>query len=176
LVGGLDERYYPVYFVDADLAMAMRKVGFAVLYQPNSRIRHHLGASTNPDFKAFLQQRNRRLFVEKWGAALENHEPYERDSSAAIEHALARAEIFAVRCRLRDDMVIEHSGQPKPFDAVEQHSRHVEKSRALQEAYAAYQARCRRRAFARNVACSLMGKKLYEQARGILAHIHPRGF
>jgi GT2 family glycosyltransferase len=33
-VGGLDEQFYPVYYVDVDLAMALRKLGFVVLYQP----------------------------------------------------------------------------------------------------------------------------------------------
>jgi len=73
-VGGLDEQFYPVYYVDVDLAMAMRKLGFVVLYQPNSRIRHHQGGSTKVDFRVFLINRNRLLFLEKWGAALENQE------------------------------------------------------------------------------------------------------
>jgi GT2 family glycosyltransferase len=49
-IGGLDEQFYPVYYVDVDLAIAMRKLGFVVLYQPNSRIRHHLAASSDPSF------------------------------------------------------------------------------------------------------------------------------
>src|SRR5262245_48648946 len=129
-IGGLDERFYPVYYVDIDLAMAMRKLGFTVLNQPNSCIRHHLAASSHPDFKEFLLQRNGLLFVKKWGAALENHEPYVHDS-AAVERALARAEIFAERCRRTSNTIIEHSGRPKTFNAAEQHSRHVKKSRAL---------------------------------------------
>jgi hypothetical protein len=51
--------------------------------------------------------------------------------------------------------------------ADEQRALHVEKSRALQEAYAAHQVRRSRRIFLRNVARSLMGAKLYEQARRI---------
>jgi O-antigen biosynthesis protein len=166
-VGGLDEQFYPVYYVDVDVAMSTRKLGFVVLYQPNSRIRHHQAASSDPGFREFLLHRNRLLCVEKWGAALENHEPYERDSPAAVERALARAEIFASRCRHTGNMIIEYSGRPKTFNAAEQHSRHVEKSRTLQEAYAAHQVRRSRRIFVRDVARSLMGTKLYEQARRI---------
>jgi GT2 family glycosyltransferase len=166
-VGGLDERFYPVYYLDVDLAMAMRKLGFVVLYQPNSRIHHHRGASGNLSFREFVSARNRLLFLEKWGAALENHEPYERDSPAAVERALARAEIFADRCRRMGNRTIENLVQPKKLNAAEQHARHVEKSRALQEAYAAHQVRRSRRIFPRDLARSLMGTKLYEQARRI---------
>ncbi len=35
LVGGLDEQFYPVYYVEVDLGMAIREHGFIVLYQPN---------------------------------------------------------------------------------------------------------------------------------------------
>jgi GT2 family glycosyltransferase len=169
VVGGLDEQFYPVYYVDIDLAMAMRKLGFVVLYQPNSRIRHHLAASSNPDFKEFLIQRNRLLLVKKWGAALENHDSYENDSPTAIERALTRAEIFADQCRRRDNMIIEFSGRPKKvFNVAEQHLSHVKKRQALQRAYAAYQARRSRGIFARKVARSLMGSRLYEKARRIL--------
>jgi len=139
-VGGLDEQFYPVYYVDVDLAMAMRKLGFVVLYQPNSRIRHHQGGSTKVDFRVFLINRNRLLFLEKWGAALENQEPYESDSSDAVERALARAEIFADQCGRKSNMVFEPSPRPKSFNAAEQDSRCVEKSQALKSAYAAYQA------------------------------------
>ena len=36
-VGGLDERFYPAYYVDTDLCMALRQHRFIVLYQPASR-------------------------------------------------------------------------------------------------------------------------------------------
>jgi GT2 family glycosyltransferase len=176
LVGGLDEQFYPVYYVDIDLAMAMRKLGFVVLYQPSSRIRHHQGASSNPDFREFLAQRNRLLLVKKWGLALENHELYENNSSprqiipypsrAAVERALARAEFFADRRRRTGNMIAQRSAWPKAFNAAEQHSRHIKKSLELQEAYATYQTR-RSRTFAGKVARSLIGTKLYEPARKI---------
>jgi GT2 family glycosyltransferase len=133
-IGGLDEQFYPVYYVDVDLAMAMRKLGFVVLYQPNSRIRHHQAASTNPTFRDFLLHRNRHLFLKKWGAALEKHEPYE-NSPAAVERAMARAEVYAAQCRPISDMTIERSARSITFNAAEQDARYVKKSRALQNAY-----------------------------------------
>ena len=166
-VGGLDEQFYPAYYVDVDLAMAMRKLGFVVLYQPNSCIHHHQGASGNLTFRNFVVARNRLLFLEKWGRELENYEPYEEGSPAAVERALARAEIFADQCRRTDYMEIKHSVQPKKFSAAEQQARHIKKSRALREAYAAHQGRRSRRIFARDVARSLLGTKLYAQARRV---------
>src|SRR5262249_40036677 len=82
--GGLDERFYPVYYVDVDLAMALRRMGWVVLYQPRSRIRHHQGASGDLRFRWFVTGRNRRMFVEKWGADLEQHESRQTGSPEAV--------------------------------------------------------------------------------------------
>jgi GT2 family glycosyltransferase len=139
-IGGLDEQFYPVYYVDVDLAMTMRKLGFIVLYQPTSRIHHHQAASTDPSFRDFLMHRNRFLLLKKWGAALENHEPYE-NSPAAVERALARAEVFADQCRRMGNSTKGHAVRATTFSAAEQNSRCVEKSRALQKAYVAYRRR-----------------------------------
>jgi GT2 family glycosyltransferase len=137
IIGGLDEQFYPVYSVDSDLAMAVRKLGFVVLYQPASRIRHHQAASTNPGgFRNFLHRRNRLLLLKKWSAALENLEPYE-NSPAAVERALARAETFADQCRHTSNMPIKHV-RSTTFNAAEQDSRCVKERRALQKAYIAY--------------------------------------
>jgi O-antigen biosynthesis protein len=136
-IGGLDEGFYPVSHVDADLAMALRKLGFVFLYQPASRIRHHKAASTNPGhFRSFLHHRNRLLLLKKWGAALENHEPrLGNDWPAAVERALARAETLADQCRPKDDMITKHPVRRTTFNCAEQDSRCVKKGRALQIAY-----------------------------------------
>ena len=135
-VGGLDERLYPAYPVDVDLAMGLRQAGFVVLYEPRSVIRHHRGASSISDrWREFVGGRNRLLFLEKWASALEEHEPAEHDSVEAISRALARAEVAADRCR--------NAEPPKPtspsatFDAEEQQQRLTRSSRELQRAYIA---------------------------------------
>jgi GT2 family glycosyltransferase len=136
LIGGLDEQFYPVYYVDVDLAMAIRQLGFVVLYQPNSRIRHHQHASTNPGFGTFLRHRNRLLLLKKWGASLEKHEPWVGyDSPAAVERAMARVEAFADQRRHRSNMIIKQAVRSTTFNAAEQDSRCVKKRRALQKAY-----------------------------------------
>jgi GT2 family glycosyltransferase len=133
-IGGLDERFYPVYYVDADLSMAIRQLGLVVLYQPGSRIRHHLGASTTRHFRTFLSERNRRLFLKKWSAALEEHEPCVEGSPEAMERALARAASF----KPRQKAAIGPPPQRPAFDPGLHEIRHLKKSRALKRAYAAY--------------------------------------
>jgi GT2 family glycosyltransferase len=89
-VGGLDERFFPAYHVDVDLGMKIRDYGQVVLYEPRSQVTHHRwGFETAWSYRLFAGHRNQRLFVEKWGSALEAHVP--RDDEA-VEEALARVE------------------------------------------------------------------------------------
>lgn len=133
-IGGLDERFYPAYYVDVDLSMSLRQIGYVVLCQPNSQIHHHRNASTSLRFRHFVLARNRKLFVEKWAAALEKHEPFEGNSSAAIERAVARAQAFSELCRT-SGIATAPSAQPCPFDSALQEREHYAKSLALQKAY-----------------------------------------
>ena len=135
LVGGLDERFHPVYYVDIDLAMALQAHGFVVLYQPASRIRHHLGASTTDRFKQFLFNRNWLQFVEKWGAALNAYEPSDGDLVAAIERAIARSDAFG-RARMGVTTAVGPAAAPRPpFDPILQERRLAERSRTIQKDY-----------------------------------------
>jgi GT2 family glycosyltransferase len=90
--GGLDERFFPAYYVDVDLCMALRRLGQIVLYEPRSRIRHHRGGSADRRFREFVTRRNRERFRVKWREDLEDYEPAAPSSPAAVERALARAE------------------------------------------------------------------------------------
>ncbi len=98
-IGGLDERYYPVYYVDVDLATAIRSRGGTVLVEPASCVRHHRGASTTTTFKAFLNERNRLRYLEKWRspercAPLVAANDREQERSVEVEaRALAKAHV-----------------------------------------------------------------------------------
>jgi GT2 family glycosyltransferase len=138
-IGGFDERFYPVYYVDVDLSMALRARNFVVLYQPAARIRHHRGGDRSLAFRKFVAERNREAFVEKWAAALEAHEPPERGSRCAIERAIARAEAFATQSANRTRRLYPPPA-PTSFDADAQDRRHLEKGHALATAFAAHQA------------------------------------
>lgn len=66
--GGLDTRYAPAYFEDADLAYTARRSGYRVYYEPRSVVMHHLSASIKlkSDYKQHLITRNAKLFLDKW--------------------------------------------------------------------------------------------------------------
>jgi GT2 family glycosyltransferase/SAM-dependent methyltransferase len=73
-LGGLDERYRPMYYEDTDLCFAARKAGMKVVYEPSARVVHMEGATAGTDVatgsKRF-QEQNRPKFVEKWREVLD---------------------------------------------------------------------------------------------------------
>lgn len=139
-VGGLDELFFPVYYVDVDLSMALHHLGLFALYQPASRIRHQQGASNPARFRSFLIRRNRLLFVEKWGSALSEFAPPNYQSQDAIDNALARAKAFAERCRQRGPLTLP-ARPPQPPDLVAKESHYLEKGLKVQREYVDYLSR-----------------------------------
>jgi GT2 family glycosyltransferase len=91
-VGGLDERYFPAYYEDADLCMAVRQHRYRVVYEPRARITHLETRSTTGPFRTFLLRRNRRLFMDKWAEQLPTFDsrPAGPDE-IAIDRAVQRA-------------------------------------------------------------------------------------
>jgi GT2 family glycosyltransferase/tetratricopeptide (TPR) repeat protein/uncharacterized HAD superfamily protein/hypoxanthine phosphoribosyltransferase len=92
-IGGLDMRYAPAYYEDADLCFAVRRLGYKVFYQPRSSLVHYEGITSgtnlNEGFKKF-QVINRPKFIEKWKAKLVEQYPndprnVEKASSRGIE-------------------------------------------------------------------------------------------
>jgi hypothetical protein len=74
-VGGVDERFFPLYYVDVDMCLAIRARGQRVVCEPASVIVPRRGASTDRDFAVFLSDRNRELLLEKWGQAIVDQQP-----------------------------------------------------------------------------------------------------
>ena len=101
-IGGIDERYYPAYYVDVDIAMSVRRLGYEVLYQPASVILHHRGASSGTRWRHFVAARNRPLFACKWNDQLEAQEPSGPDAGEAVNRALARTVLAAEARRGRN--------------------------------------------------------------------------
>jgi GT2 family glycosyltransferase len=139
-VGGLNEELYPVYYVDVDLSMGLRNLGFVVLYQPASRIRHHQGASGDPHFRSFASRTNRLVFITKWWRALDRHEPPARNSPAAVERAMARADAFWEQRRYSGPSLNLASTKTLPvkkdtLDLVTEALKPYERNRTFQNAY-----------------------------------------
>ena len=74
-VGGFDEGYYPAYYEDLDLALALREAGWSWLYDGRSRIRHQESASTTTHYKHWLFARNVERVRRKWAGQLERQLP-----------------------------------------------------------------------------------------------------
>ena len=92
-VGGLDERYFPAYFEDADLCLALWDHGYRVAYEPRARLTHLESQSTSTLFREFLMIRNRALFVAKWATLLQSYADHpDPIDSAAMDAAVYRAE------------------------------------------------------------------------------------
>jgi GT2 family glycosyltransferase len=92
-VGGMDEELYPAYYVDVDLATALRARGEAVYYEPAARVLHEHGASSGARMRTFLTARNRERFQAKWGETLARQvEP--GDFARAFERAEEEAARF----------------------------------------------------------------------------------
>ena len=90
-IGGFDERFAPAYCEDSDLAFAVRKAGYRVVYQPRSKVIHFEGISNGTDVEGSGLKRyqvvNSQKLKEKWASE------------------------FAKQC--------ENTGNPDPFRARE---------------------------------------------------------
>lgn len=69
-IGGFDERFAPAYCEDSDLAFAVRKEGYRVVYQPLSKVIHFEGISNGTDVEGTGLKRyqvvNNEKLREKW--------------------------------------------------------------------------------------------------------------
>lgn len=73
-IGGFDDRFAPAYCEDSDLAFAVRKAGYRVVYQPKSVVVHFEGISNGRDITSgqkSYQVVNKAKFYEKWKDVLE---------------------------------------------------------------------------------------------------------
>jgi len=106
-VGGFEQRYFPAYYEDVDLALKLREAGWSIVYQPSSQLVHAESASTTSDFKSYLFRRNGRTFKRLWGRALAQFELGGPHDPASVARAIrrangARAEVLVVDDRLPD--------------------------------------------------------------------------
>jgi GT2 family glycosyltransferase len=104
-VGGLDERYFPAYFEDADLCLALWDHGYRVAYEPRARLTHLESQSTSTLLREFLMIRNRALFVAKWRTLLQSY----ADHPDPIDDAAMDAAIFRAERSLGRALVVERS-------------------------------------------------------------------
>jgi O-antigen biosynthesis protein len=97
VVGGFDERYFPAYYEDVDLCMALAEQGLRTRYEPQARLVHRGSQSSSKVYRDFLLTRNRRKLLEKWGRALDGFERQPPKESgpvfdAAVQRAIKRVD------------------------------------------------------------------------------------
>jgi len=92
LIGGFDEEYFPGYYEDVDLCLAIRRHGQEVLYEPRSQLVHHLSPPSDAEVNARLFERNAARVTAKWSGLLASHELWDPQSPGAAERAMLRAQ------------------------------------------------------------------------------------
>ena len=133
--GGLDERFFPAYFVDTDLAMGLREAGWSVLFEPHARNRHRRGSSSRKQFREWVSAHNRASFLAKWGEAIAAQEPWDGGSPESVARALARAGERAARLASGQRRTAAPPAEARAAD-VEDERRALEQDLALQREYA----------------------------------------
>ncbi len=107
-VGGLDDRYFPAYYEDVDLCLALLEHGYRVVYEPRARLQHLESQSTSTPFRNFLLVRNRAELVAKWSTVLQSFADHpDPIDGAAIDAAVLRATRSVGRV-----LVLEGSADP----------------------------------------------------------------
>jgi O-antigen biosynthesis protein len=107
-VGGLDEQFHPAYHEDVDLCLRVRERGYRIVYEPRSKVMHHVSQSTDLSFRLLLMRRNReiplRRFVNKFR---QNVFPPRRveDVERHVERAAQRARGMRRQVLLIDDLL-----------------------------------------------------------------------
>lgn len=131
--GGLDEQFFPAYYIDVNLALSVRAAGYNVVIEPRSVVRHHSGSSANRVARHFYWHTNRQLLLAKWRDALTQYSPRpDPVTDAAIGEALQRAAATAARRRAQPPPALY--GRQAAFDDEQQRLSHVVRNAQLQDA------------------------------------------
>jgi GT2 family glycosyltransferase len=75
--GGADERFFPSFYVDSDIGMAIWETGAAVAYEPAAVSLHAREHRDYPGPLRYVNLRNMERFAEKWRQQLAGHAPPE---------------------------------------------------------------------------------------------------
>jgi len=118
-LGGMDDAYYPAYYEDTDICLKLAELGETTWYQPRAIISHQESASTNSEFRAFLFDKNKAIFRERWAELLAERETAEPWDPQAIDRAAWSAAGRPPRVLMIDDQVADPrigSGYPRAFE------------------------------------------------------------
>jgi GT2 family glycosyltransferase len=109
-VGGFDERYFPAYYEDVDLCLALAAQGFATRYEPQARLMHRGSQSSSKVYRDFLLTRNRRKLVDKWGRTLDRFDRQPSKESGPVFDVAVRRAVERADARLSSRPATVSSG------------------------------------------------------------------
>jgi glycosyltransferase involved in cell wall biosynthesis len=92
-LGGFDKNLAPAYYEDTDLAFAIRKEGYRVLYQPFSVVIHYEGITSGTDVRQGVksfQLVNQKKMQAKWQDVLAHHGTRDGDLWLQRERTVTR--------------------------------------------------------------------------------------
>ncbi len=101
-VGGFDAGFFPAYYEDVDLCLALRERGWHVWYTPTAQVVHTESASTGRA-KAVMFRAAESRFKNKWRALLTDHIACGEDSRKYLPAAVIRARASRRRVLVIDD-------------------------------------------------------------------------
>jgi GT2 family glycosyltransferase/glycosyltransferase involved in cell wall biosynthesis len=105
-VGGFDEAYYPAYYEDVDLCLAIAQRGKRIVFEPRAELVHFESQSSTGFFKAFLFRRNHRRLTQKWRSVLETRFGQgDLNDPVAVKRAIARAQGASINVLVIDDQL-----------------------------------------------------------------------
>jgi O-antigen biosynthesis protein len=107
-VGGFDDAYFPAYYEDADLCMALRDHGLRTVYEPTATLVHLETQSSTPEYRRFLMDRNRATFRRRWADALAAHpDPPATDRRGAIDRRVEEGRTLPALVDATDGVPLE---------------------------------------------------------------------
>ena len=107
-VGGLNIRFHPAYHEDVDLCLRLKELGYRIIYEPRSKVRHHVSQSSDQFWKDMLMQHNRDYMVERWVNEYRENFPAPvswAEMDLHVERAAERARRVDKQVLLIDDLL-----------------------------------------------------------------------
>lgn len=114
LIGGFDEEFSPGYYEDVDLCLAVRHYGQQVLYEPGSRLVHHVSPPVDEAVNERLFRCNAARVQAKWSALLASHEMWDPRFPGAVERAMLRAQGWPRRILFIDECLPDPAAGASP--------------------------------------------------------------
>jgi GT2 family glycosyltransferase len=110
-IGGFDPRYEPAYYEDVDLCFRLRVAGWQVLLEPEARVHHASGASTDRDrrFRDFASDRSGSRFIQRWAPTLAAAPEPTAPAKVLCDPSLSAANLTDAPTEVRDPIPSAHT-------------------------------------------------------------------